>query len=137
MRLILIAYSRRIKMKRQASRVAQWSKARMSLSHCTLAIPVAGRAQCTLTRSPGVQCLVRLASGSSGHCVKKQCSSFGLCFRGYMALDLHLSRVGTGVAVIRQDCNYQLDTTQLWRKRGKKKKKKMKRQIMCYLECHY
>ena len=33
-----------------------------------------------------------------------------------MALNLRLSRVRTGVAVMRQDCNYQLDTTKLGRK---------------------
>ena len=30
----------------------------ISLSHCALATPVAGRAQCTPTRSPGVQCFL-------------------------------------------------------------------------------
>ena len=64
--------------------------------------------------------LVRLASGLSAHCVMKQCGLVGLCFGGRMALDLRLSRVCTGVAVMRQDCNYQLDTTKLGRKRGKK-----------------
>jgi hypothetical protein len=31
----------------------------ISLSHCALAAPVAGRAQCTLTSLPGVQCFLR------------------------------------------------------------------------------
>ena len=36
-----------------------------------------------------------------------------------MALDLRLSRVHTGVAAMRQDCNYcQLDTTKLGRKKA-------------------
>ena len=35
----------------------------------------------------------------------------GLCFRVRTALDLRLSRVRGGVAVMRQDYNYQLDTT--------------------------
>jgi hypothetical protein len=52
--------------------------------------------------------LVRLASGLSGQCVKKQCGLAGSCFRGRMALDLHLSRVRTGVAAMGQDCNYQI-----------------------------
>ena len=92
----------------------------ISLSHRTLATPVAGRAQCTLTRSPG-DTLVQLASGLDGHCVKKQCGLVGLCFGGHMALDLRLSRVRTGVAAMRQDCNYyQLDTTKLGRKKGVK-----------------
>ena len=37
-----------------------------------------------------------------------------------MALDLRLSRVRMGVAVMGQDCNYQLDIMKLWRKMGKK-----------------
>ena len=56
-----------------------------------------------------------LASGLSGHCVKKQCGLAGLCFGGRMALDLLLSRVRKGVALMGQDCNYQLDKTNLWR----------------------
>ena len=79
----------------------------ISLSHRALAAPVAGRVQCTLTRSPGVRCfldtLVRLASGLDVRCVKKQCGLVGLCFRGRVALDLRLSRVCTGVAAMRQD----------------------------------
>ena len=68
--------------------------------------------------------LVRLASGLDRHCVKKQCSLVGLCFRGRVALDLRLSQVRT-VAVMRQDCNYyQLDTTKLWRKKEVKIQKK-------------
>jgi hypothetical protein len=39
-----------------------------------------------------------------------------------VALDLHLSRVRTGVAAMGQGCNYQLDTTELGRKRKGKKK---------------
>ena len=37
-----------------------------------------------------------------------------------MTLDLRLSRVRTGDAVMRQDYNYKLETTKLGRKRGKK-----------------
>jgi hypothetical protein len=37
-----------------------------------------------------------------------------------MALDFRLSRVRTGVAVMGQDCNYQLDTTKLGAKKVKK-----------------
>ena len=59
--------------------------------------------------------LVRLASGLSKQCVKKQCGLAGSCFGGLMGLDLSLSRVRTGVAAMGQDCNYQLG-----RKRGKK-----------------
>ena len=47
--------------------------------------------------------LVRLASGFSGHCVKKQCGLAELCFGGHMALDLRLSRVHRGVAAMGQD----------------------------------
>ena len=62
--------------------------------------------------------LVRLASGLSGHCVKKQCGLVGLCFGGRTALDLRLSQVRMGVAVMGQDCNYQLDVMQLGNKKG-------------------
>ena len=65
-------------------------------------------ARCTVF--PPTQ-LVQLASGLSGHCVKKQCGLFGLCFGGRAALDLCLSQVHMGVSAMRQDCNYQLDTT--------------------------
>ena len=64
--------------------------------------------------------LVRLASGLSGHCVKKQCGLVGLCFGGRTALDLRLSRVHTGVEAMRQDCTYQLDTTKLGKNEGYK-----------------
>ena len=57
--------------------------------------------------------LVRLASGLSEQCVKKQCGLSGSCFRGRMALDLRLSEVHTGVAAMGQDCNCQLDITKL------------------------
>ena len=50
--------------------------------------------------------LLRLASGLS-----EQCRLAGPCFGKCMALDLHLSRVRTGVAVMEQDCNYQLGIT--------------------------
>ena len=63
--------------------------------------------------------LVWLAFGLSRHCVKKQCGLVGSCFRGRMALDLRLSRVRTGVAAMRQDCNYQLDARKFGRKRDK------------------
>ena len=39
-------------------------QAGMSLSHCALATPVAGRAQCTLTQSPGVRCFLRHISAT-------------------------------------------------------------------------
>ena len=82
----------------------------MSLSHCALATPVAGRAQCTLTRSPGVRCFLRHigAAGFRVGCVlcKKQWGLVGLCFGGRMALNLRLSRVHTGVVVMRQESNY-------------------------------
>jgi hypothetical protein len=35
-----------------------------------------------------------------------------------MALDLPLFQVRTGVAVMGQDCNYQLSITKFWGKRG-------------------
>jgi hypothetical protein len=80
-----------------------------------------GPGACMLTRSPVGRCFLRHidAAGLSEHCVKKQCGLAGSCFRGRMGLDLHLSRVSTGVAAMGQDCNYQLDVTKLWRKRGK------------------
>ena len=62
--------------------------------------------------------LLRLASLLSGHCVKKQCGMVGLCFGGRIALEL---RLRMGVAAMKQDCNYQLDTMKLGRKRGKNK----------------
>jgi hypothetical protein len=92
----------------------------MLLSHRTLATTVAGQVQCTLTRSPVVcssNTLVRLASRLSGHCVKEQCGLAGLCFGGRTALDLRLSRVRTGVAAMRQDCNYQLEIMKLGTKK--------------------
>ena len=63
--------------------------------------------------------LVRLASGLSEPCVKKQCGLAGSCFGGRMALVLRLSRVRRGVAAMGQGCNYQLDVTKLGRKRDK------------------
>ena len=85
-----------------ASGVGRVWPVEIALSHRALATPVAGRAQCTLTRSPGVSSdtLVRLASELDACCVKKQ------CFGGRMAFDLHLSRASTGVVVMRQDSNY-------------------------------
>ena len=50
--------------------------------------------------------LVRLASGLDARCVKKQCGLFGLCFRGRMAFDIHLSRARMGVGAMRQDIKY-------------------------------
>ena len=44
----------------------------------------------------------------------------GCVFGGRTALDLRLSRVCTGVAAIRQDCNYHLDTTKLWGRNTKR-----------------
>ena len=70
-------------------------------------------ARCTVFHS---DTLVQLASWLDGRCVKKQCGLVGLCFGGSVALDPRLSRVRTGVAAMRQDCNYQLDTTKLGRK---------------------
>ena len=66
--------------------------------------------------------LVELASGLSGHCVKKQCGlvKSHTAFGGRMALDLRLSRVRMGVAAMIQDYNYQLDITKLGRKRKKR-----------------
>jgi hypothetical protein len=69
--------------------------------------------------------LVRLASGLSGQCVKKQCGLAGSCFGGRMDLDLRLCRVRTAVVAMGQDCNYQLDITKLGRKGGKKVPLKM------------
>ena len=96
----------------------------MSLSHHALATSVAGRAHarwhgCKLY---GVfsHTLVRLASGLSEQCVKKQSGLAGSCFGGHMALDLRLSQVRTGVSAMGQDCNYQLDTMKLGRQKGVK-----------------
>ena len=54
----------------------------ISLSHRALVTPVAGWAQCTLTRSPGARCFLQHI-GAAGfrvaRCVKKQCSLVGLC----------------------------------------------------------
>jgi hypothetical protein len=62
----------------------------LSLSHCSLATPVAGRAHARWhsCRVYGVSSdtLVWLASGLSGHCVQKQCGLVVLCFGGCMAL---------------------------------------------------
>jgi hypothetical protein len=70
---------------------------------------------CMLTRSPGVWCFIWHigVAGFRVKCVKKQCGLAGFCFRVRMALDLHLSRICTGVAAMGQDCNYQLDITKL------------------------
>ena len=53
-------------------------------------------ASCTVSSDT----LVLLASRLSKQCVKKQCGLAGSCFGGRMALDLRLSRVRTGVAVM-------------------------------------
>ena len=47
--------------------------------------------------------LVRLASGLSEQCIKKQCDLAGSCFGGRMALKLCLSRVCMGVAAMGQN----------------------------------
>ena len=52
--------------------------------------------------------LVRLASGLSEQCVKKQCGLAGSCFREHVALNLCLSLALRGVAAMGQDCNYQM-----------------------------
>ena len=91
------------------------SSALSTLSHHALVTPVAGQAQCTqqcpLTRS------TRLASRLSGHGVMKQCGLAGLCFGGRTALGSRLSQVHMGVVAMGQDCNYQLDTTKLEKKK--------------------
>jgi hypothetical protein len=63
--------------------------------------------------------LVQLASGLSGHCVKKLYGLVGSCFGGRTALELRLSWIRTGVIAMGQDCNYQLCTIKLGR--GKKR----------------
>ena len=50
--------------------------------------------------------LVRLATGLSDQCVKKQCGVAGLCFGGRMVLNLRHSRVRRGVTTMGQDCKY-------------------------------
>ena len=84
------------------------SLAGISLSHRALATPVAGRAQCMLTRSPGALCFLQhiSAAGLMRAVLKKQCGLVGLCFGGRMAFDLRLSRARTGVVAMRQDSNY-------------------------------
>ena len=62
--------------------------------------------------------LVRLVSGLSEQCVKIHCGLARLCFRGRMALDRCLSQVRSGVAVMGQDCNHQLENTKLGREIG-------------------
>ena len=88
----------------------------ISLSHRAPVTPVAVRAQCMPTKV--ARCTVfypvRLASWVDA-VLKKQGGLVGLCFGGPTALDLHLSPARTGVAAIRQDCNYQLDTMKLRR----------------------
>ena len=98
------------------------ASSRLGEGLAALATPVVGR---THARWHGRQVylvssgtLAWLASGLSGHCVKKQCVLAGLCFEGRTALDLRLSLVCTGVAAMGQDCNYQLDTMKLGRKKG-------------------
>ena len=65
----------------------------ISLSHRAPATPVAGQAQCALTKVALVHgvssdTLVRLASGLDARCVKKQCGLVGLCIRGLMTSSL-------------------------------------------------
>jgi hypothetical protein len=78
--------------------------------------------------------LVRLASGLSGHCVKKQRSLAGLCFGGRRGIDIGFSRVRTGVA----ETEYQLG-----RKRGKNKvykqedKRQNKNKDYCDVHCEF
>ena len=81
----------------------------MSLSHRALATPVVGQVHAGLdgrqVNGVSSNTLVWLASGLSRHCLKKQCGLVGLCFGKRTALDLRLSRVHTGVAAMRPDCN--------------------------------
>ena len=95
----------------QPSRGGFWP-AGLSLSHCALVTPVAGRRN---TRQHSRQVysvssdtLGWLAGGLSTQCVKEQCGLAGLRFGGRTALDLRLSRVRMGVTSMVQDCNYQL-----------------------------
>ena len=76
----------------------------LSLSHRTPATPVAGRAQCALTKVHSVSSdiLVWLASGLDARCVKKECGLVGLC----MTFNFRLSRARAGVVEMRQDSSY-------------------------------
>ena len=99
----------------------------ISLSHRAPATPVAGRAQCTLTKV--ARCTVfppthptRLTSGLDARCVQKQCGLVGLCIGGRLTFTLRLSRARTRGVALRQDSSSddQLDTTKLGRKKGEK-----------------
>ena len=78
----------------------------ISLTHRTPATPVAGRAQCTLTK------VARWTVFPPTHwCgwlpgVKKQCGLVGLCIGGRMTFNLRLSRARTGIVAMRQDSSY-------------------------------
>ena len=90
----------------------------LSLSHRAPATPVAGRAQCALTKV--ARCTVFPPTHLCGWvCGVLRSSLVGVCFGEHMAFDLRLSQAHTGVVAMRQDSNYyQLDTTKLGRKRG-------------------
>ena len=80
-----------------------------------------------------VRCVFFLMCVKFGLCFVGVCL-VGLCFGGCTALDLYLSRVRTGVAAMRQDCNYyKLDTTKLGKQKGVKKNKKNKKQDIFFL----
>jgi hypothetical protein len=101
----------------------KWSSPNLKLTRCLSRLMsfILRRYLALVIRWPGRQVfgvssdiLVRQASGLDVHCVKKHCGLVGLCFGGRVALDLRLSRVLTGVAAMKQDCNYYyLDTTKL------------------------
>ena len=83
----------------------RWAwQAGMSLSHRAPATPVAGRAQCALTKVRHIG-----VAGFQGgwHCVKKQCGLVGLCIGGRMTFNLRLSPARMGVIAMRQDCSYK------------------------------
>ena len=66
----------------------------------------AGRLQADFVRQldgASSDTLVRVASGLSEQCFKKQCGLAGWCFGGHIALNRRLSRVRRGVAAMGQD----------------------------------
>ena len=79
-----------------------------SLSHRAPATPVAGQAQCALTKVARCTVFPLMAGFQAGwRCVKKQCGLVGLCIGGCMTFNLRLSRARTGVVAMRQASSYE------------------------------
>ena len=57
------------------------------LVHCSLSTPVAGRAQCTLTRSPIGQCLLQHIAAAGFQVKQAMCQEAGAAWQGRVLED--------------------------------------------------